>query len=45
MLYIDIMIVQFNKEIIDLICSKGGKANCYDANGSWVGRGNGDLHD
>ena len=32
------------QEIIALIRSKGGKANCYDANGRWVGKGNGDLN-
>ena len=31
--------------IIDLICSKGGKANKYDENGRFVGEGNGDLND
>ena len=33
------------QEIIRLIRSKGGKANCYDANGRNVGKGNGDLND
>eukprot|EP00942_MAST-04A_sp_MAST-4A-sp1_P011415 g11415.t1 len=33
------------QEIIDLIRSKGGKANQYDANGRDVGIGNGDLND
>ena len=32
------------QEIIALLRSKGGKANCYDANGRDVGRGNGDLN-
>eukprot|EP00942_MAST-04A_sp_MAST-4A-sp1_P002744 g2744.t1 len=32
------------QEIIDLIRSKGGKANCYDENGRHVGQGNGDLN-
>ena len=31
--------------IIDLIRSKGGKANCFDENGRYVGEGNGDLND
>ena len=33
------------QKIIDLIRSKGGKANCRDANGRVVGPGNGDLND
>ena len=33
-----------SQEIIALIRSKGGKANCHDANGRRVGRGNGDLN-
>jgi hypothetical protein len=33
------------QKIIDLIRSKGGKANWHDANGRNVGRGNGDLND
>ena len=33
------------QEIIDLIRSKGGKANCHDANGRDVDLGNGDLND
>ena len=33
------------QEIIDLIHSKGGKANQYDENGRWVGAGTGDLND
>ena len=33
------------QKIIALLRSKGGKANCYDANGRYVGRGNGDLND
>ena len=33
------------QEIIKLIRLKGGKANCYDANGRHVGAGNGDLND
>jgi len=33
------------QEIIALIRSKGGKANYYDENGRYVGRGNGDLND
>ncbi len=33
------------QEIIDLIRSKGGKANYFDANGRDVGPGNGDLYD
>ena len=33
------------QEIIDLIRSKGGKANYYDENGRLVGDGNGDLND
>ena len=32
------------QEIIALIRSKGGKANCFDQNGRSVGRGNGDLN-
>ena len=32
------------QEIITLIRSKGGKANCYDENGRRVGDGNGDLN-
>ena len=32
------------QEIIDLIRSKGGKANYYDENGRLVGYGNGDLN-
>ena len=32
------------QEIIDLIRSKGGKANYYDADGRDVGVGNGDLN-
>ena len=32
------------QEIIDLIRSKGGKANCYDASGRPVGAGNGDKN-
>ena len=31
------------QEIIALLRSKGGKANCHDANGRNVGPGNGDL--
>ena len=31
--------------IIALIRSKGGKANCHDADGRDVGPGNGDLND
>ena len=33
------------QEIIALLRSKGGKANCYDENGRDVGSGNGDLND
>ena len=33
------------QEIIALLRSKGGKANDYDENGRFVGRGNGDLND
>eukprot|EP00942_MAST-04A_sp_MAST-4A-sp1_P012326 g12326.t1 len=33
------------QEIIDLIRSKGGKANCFDENGRYVGLRNGDLND
>ena len=33
------------QEIITLLRSKGGKANNYDENGRFVGRGNGDLND
>ena len=33
------------QEIIALLRSKGGKANCYDVNGRNVGEGNGDLND
>ena len=32
------------QEIIALLRSKGGKANCHDENGRSVGRGNGDLN-
>ena len=32
------------QKIIDLIRSKGGKANCHDENGRRVGDGNGDLN-
>ena len=32
------------QEIIALLRSKGGKANCYDENGRNVGEGNGDLN-
>ena len=32
------------QEIIALILAKGGKANCFDANGIFVGVGNGDLN-
>ncbi len=32
------------QEIIALLRSKGGKANYYDENGIYVGRGNGDLN-
>ena len=32
-------------EIIALLRSKGGKANCFDENGRYVGEGNGDLND
>ena len=32
------------QKIIDLIRSKGGKANYYDENGRFVGDGNGDLN-
>ena len=32
------------QEIIALLRSKGGKANCHDENGRRVGRGNGDLN-
>ena len=32
------------QEIIALLRSKGGKANCFDANGRDVGEGNGDLN-
>jgi len=32
------------QEIIALLRSKGGKANCFDENGRNVGRGNGDLN-
>ena len=32
------------QEIIALIRSKSGKANCYDENGRHVGQGNGDLN-
>jgi ankyrin repeat protein len=47
---LDLAYYQYNnspikQEIIDLLRSKGGKANCYDANGSLVGEGNGDLND
>ena len=31
-------------EIIALLRSKGGKANSYNANGRYVGEGNGDLN-
>ena len=33
------------QEIIALLRSKGGKANCHDENGRNVGEGNGDLND
>eukprot|EP00942_MAST-04A_sp_MAST-4A-sp1_P003767 g3767.t1 len=33
------------QEIIALLRSKGGKANCYDVHGRHVGEGNGDLND
>ena len=33
------------QEIIALLRSKGGKANCYDENGRYVGEGDGDLND
>ncbi len=33
------------QEIIALLRSKGGKANCFDENGRNVGEGNGDLND
>ena len=33
------------QEIIALLRSKGGKANCFDENGRYVGEGNGDLND
>ena len=33
------------QEIIALLRSKGGKANCHDENGRYVGYGNGDLND
>ena len=33
------------QEIIALLRSKGGKANCHDENGRIVGPGNGDLND
>ena len=32
------------QEIITLLRSKGGKANCFDENGRNVGPGNGDLN-
>ena len=32
------------QEIIALLRSKGGKANCFDANGRMVGEGYGDLN-
>ena len=32
------------QEIIALLRSKGGKANCHDENGRYVGEGNGDLN-
>ena len=32
-------------DIIALLSSKGGKANCFDVNGRNVGRGDGDLND
>ena len=32
------------QKIIALIRSKGGKANCHDENGRWVGQDNGDLN-
>ena len=32
------------QEIIALLRSKGGKANCFDENGRDVGEGNGDLN-
>ena len=32
------------QEIIALLRSKGGKANCFDENGNEVGDGNGDLN-
>ena len=32
------------QEIIALLRLKGGKANCFDENGRFVGRGNGDLN-
>ena len=32
------------QEIITLLRSKGGKANLFDENGRYVGRGNGDLN-
>ncbi len=32
------------QEIIACICSNGGKANHYDENGRYVGKGNGDLN-
>ena len=38
------VIVEIKQKIIALIRSKGGKANEYDENGRWVGRGNGDLN-
>ena len=31
------------QEIIALLRSKGGKANCFNAHGSYVGRGNGEI--
>ena len=33
------------KKNIALLRLKGGKANCFDENGRWVGDGNGDLND
>jgi len=32
------------QEIVALLRSKGGKANCHDENGEWVGEDNGDLN-
>ena len=33
------------QDIITLIRKHGGKANRFDKNGTWVGKGNGGLND